>query len=194
MSTLPTNYVDAVLNADVNTKRKYNMITNSDGTVSFEDVTDYTTEGDDYGAADINEQNGKINELSQHLTDNDKEFKFGYQNGEYGYYKQEGGADTFSPFKSRTPMRFNFGSGATVSGVVVPYTIQNGGFTNAKFKFKGSSRITIKVDGVTKYGPSEPGWSGWQEVIANLQPTSEIIFNVDYTSGTSFSATIDLYD
>jgi hypothetical protein len=34
------------------------------------------------------------------LTANSKKFKFGYVDGEYGYYKQEGGADTFSPFKS----------------------------------------------------------------------------------------------
>lgn len=79
MSTLPTNYVDAVLNADVNTKRKYNMITNSDGTVSFEDVTDYTTEGSDYGANQINEQNGKINELSADLTE--RVAGLGYKNG-----------------------------------------------------------------------------------------------------------------
>lgn len=37
---LKTNYKEDVLAAS-NTKRKYNMITNDDGTVSFEDVTEY---------------------------------------------------------------------------------------------------------------------------------------------------------
>lgn len=39
--------------------------------------------------------------LSQNLTENGKRFKFGYDpvSGEYGYYKEEGGADTFAPFR-----------------------------------------------------------------------------------------------
>lgn len=43
--------------------RKYQMITNDDGTVSFVDVTAYTQEGDAFGAAELNsiaeELNGK---------------------------------------------------------------------------------------------------------------------------------------
>ena len=34
--------------------KKFNLINNPDGTVSFEDVTDYETEGDDFGSNDIN--------------------------------------------------------------------------------------------------------------------------------------------
>lgn len=63
MEALKTNYQDDVLNTDVNTKRKYNMTSNSDGTVSFEDVTDYDTEGDTFGAADINSTNAAVMEL-----------------------------------------------------------------------------------------------------------------------------------
>lgn len=56
---LKTNYKEDVL-ATSNAKRKYNMITNDDGTVSFEDVTNYDQIGDNFGAADINSTNMAI--------------------------------------------------------------------------------------------------------------------------------------
>ena len=57
MSTLKTNYTDDVFSGN----RKYNMITNDDGTVSFVDVTVYSTEGDSFGASDINAINTEVN-------------------------------------------------------------------------------------------------------------------------------------
>lgn len=60
---LKTNYVDDVLNTSKNTVRKYDMVTNSDGTVSLYDSTSYTQVGDEYGAAQVNEQNKTINAL-----------------------------------------------------------------------------------------------------------------------------------
>lgn len=73
MADLRTNYQDDVLDASKNTARVYDLV-DSNGTVvlagvHLEDKTVYTTEGDDYGATDINTQNGKINELSNDLTD-----------------------------------------------------------------------------------------------------------------------------
>jgi len=59
MNTLRTDYVDAVFSGS----RKYAMTTNQDSTVSFTDQTTYTTEGDRFGAADINETNGAINKI-----------------------------------------------------------------------------------------------------------------------------------
>lgn len=61
MADLRTDYKDDVLDTSVNEKRKYRMITNDDGTVSFEDVTEYLQVGDSFGSADINETNKKIN-------------------------------------------------------------------------------------------------------------------------------------
>ena len=58
---LPTNFTDDVLNTDVNTKRKYRMINNGDGTVSFEDVTNYTTEGSNLGSGEVNRICAAIN-------------------------------------------------------------------------------------------------------------------------------------
>lgn len=59
MSNLRTNYQDDVFTG----KRKYTEINNGDGTVSFDDVTDYAQVGDSYGAAQINETNDVVNNL-----------------------------------------------------------------------------------------------------------------------------------
>lgn len=50
-----TDYYDDILDTSKNTKRKYKMTTNDDGTVSFEDVTEYLTQGDVLGADAVNE-------------------------------------------------------------------------------------------------------------------------------------------
>ena len=57
--TLKTDYKDDVLDTSVNERRKYQMIQNGDGTVSFVDVTEYSQVGDSFGGADINATNGK---------------------------------------------------------------------------------------------------------------------------------------
>ena len=59
--TLSTDYKDDVLASAMDGKRRYNMIQNSDGTVSFEDVTDYTQVGSTFGAAQINATNEAVN-------------------------------------------------------------------------------------------------------------------------------------
>ena len=68
MADLKTNYKDDVLDTSKNEKRKFRMIQNDDGTVSFDDATEYTQQGDAFGAADINATNAKINEQNQSLT------------------------------------------------------------------------------------------------------------------------------
>ena len=64
---LPTNYKDDILDTSVNDKRKFRMINNADGTVSFEDATVYITEGTEYGASDVNRTNTKVNKLSNKM-------------------------------------------------------------------------------------------------------------------------------
>ena len=61
MADLPTNLKDDILDSSVNTKRKYRMIDNEDGTYSFEDATEYSQVGDEYGAGLINETNRQVN-------------------------------------------------------------------------------------------------------------------------------------
>ena len=62
-TTLPTDYVDAQLKSG-ETLKKYNQIDNDDGTVSFQDVTEYEVVGSKHTAAAVNAQNKIINELN----------------------------------------------------------------------------------------------------------------------------------
>lgn len=56
---LATDYVDEVLSGT----RKFQMTENLDDTVSFTDVSTYTTEGSGYGASDLNTTNGTVNDV-----------------------------------------------------------------------------------------------------------------------------------
>lgn len=63
-SLLPTNYTDAVWSG----LKKYNMINNSDGTVSFNDMTVYTgKENSFFGAKDANKMNEALNYIMSML-------------------------------------------------------------------------------------------------------------------------------
>lgn len=59
--TLPTNYTDDIMASSMDGKRRYNLIQNSDGTVSLEDVTNYTQVGSNFGAAQMNQTNTAVN-------------------------------------------------------------------------------------------------------------------------------------
>lgn len=61
MADLPTNLKDDILDSSVNIRRRYRMIENPDGTVEFEDMTEYSQVGDEYGAGLINETNRQVN-------------------------------------------------------------------------------------------------------------------------------------
>ena len=59
-TNLPTDYMDAEFDG----YRKYNQINNTDGTVSFIDVTVYRNRNKSFfGARDANQMNGAINEI-----------------------------------------------------------------------------------------------------------------------------------
>lgn len=62
MADLKTNYKDDVLVSGQ--QRKYNMIQNSDGTVSFVDVSSYAQYGDVLTADDFNQTNAAVNAVN----------------------------------------------------------------------------------------------------------------------------------
>lgn len=68
--TLKTDYKDYQFQ-EGETLRKYQEISNNDGTISFRDVTSYQQEGDRFSASDINSTNAKVNELEQTVGDID---------------------------------------------------------------------------------------------------------------------------
>lgn len=163
MADLRTNYQDDVLDASKNTARVYDLV-NSDGNVvlagvHLEDKTVYTTEGDDYGAADINTQNGKINELSNDLTDVNNSKVSHFSSGTYSpvtglSYDQTNkklglkvnGADTVIPFKSgfnneTTPIVVTSSMNASKDGVVIPVN------TNSYYS---SQYVSLYINNVLK--------------------------------------------
>lgn len=59
---LPVDFKDDVLQAEMAGKRKYRIIQNEDGTISLEDVTNYSQIGSNFGAAQMNATNLAVNE------------------------------------------------------------------------------------------------------------------------------------
>lgn len=59
---LETNYKDDIISESMGGKRRYRLIDNDDGTVSFEDVTEYDQVGNKFGAANVNRICIAINE------------------------------------------------------------------------------------------------------------------------------------
>lgn len=49
--------------------RKYNLIENEDGTVSLQDATDYTQQGDAFGAKELNAIAAEVNETKKSVSD-----------------------------------------------------------------------------------------------------------------------------
>lgn len=153
---LPVNFKDDVLASSMDGKRRYNMITNSDGTVSFEDVTTYSQEGSNFGSAQINNTNGAINTINNNVLDtieqisantsggkfagalalknvnnslvaNSKHFYFDYKDGKYGYNTNPNrGADTFFPFSSVANGTFTFINGGSSNVVYTGLSDING--------------------------------------------------------------------
>lgn len=72
MADLKTDYVNDVLDADVNTERTYNIV-DSQGNIIYanariRETTVFTTEGDKYGAIQVNEQNTAINQQNEAIN------------------------------------------------------------------------------------------------------------------------------
>ena len=59
---LATNFKDDVL-ADSEQRRRYRIIENDDGTISLEDVTEYSQTGSKFGALEVNQERQAINDL-----------------------------------------------------------------------------------------------------------------------------------
>lgn len=57
---MKTDWKDDVFEGE---HRKYNLISNEDGTVSFEDVTGYTQQGDVFGAKQLQEMGEEVNRI-----------------------------------------------------------------------------------------------------------------------------------
>ncbi len=161
MADLKTNYKDDVLNTSKNTKRKYNTIQNSDGTISLEDVTEYMQNGDDFGAADINATNAKVNMVNFNLTADGTPFRFGKDSdGNYGYIiTGEDGADSVIPFISIDygkiyTLSKSTTTSSTGTSVSIAQTLPKGKYIGGWASFWSSDGIIRTVNTGVKTGVS----------------------------------------
>lgn len=83
---LREDYRDDILDTSKNTKRKYNMLSNADGTVSLEDVTEYTQNGDDFSSNDVNAITKALNETQEEVFEN--LIPYPYDDGVYRKHKE----------------------------------------------------------------------------------------------------------
>lgn len=201
MSELKTDYVNDELAISMGGKRRYRMIENSDGTVSFEDVTSYSVVGDEYDADDINRQNEVINQLNNDLTDNSKAFKFGYQNSQYGYYDS---SNVFHPFKSgleETTLWTNSSPSSNFSAQTINLSKSMDNFDYLRFEFNLATNDTKKTIVIvpvdwfkTTASNSNVGGCAFysstpRSRIFYYSSTTAVYFNNGYSSGTPAAST-----
>lgn len=68
---LPTNFQDDILDTSMSNKRRYQIIENSDGTISLEDVSTYVKVGSEFGMEEVNATNGAVNALIDNTSNID---------------------------------------------------------------------------------------------------------------------------
>lgn len=135
---LKQDYKDDVLNTVENTRRKFRMISNPDGTFSFEDVTDYSQIGDTFGAADIN----AMTKLLNTVNDNCGKYKM------YKFFVE------VSQFSSKELLEQTFDFGSLYNGGFVITQLCRGGASDAVTKItvdpyvtNGKLKISVHSDG-----------------------------------------------
>lgn len=173
-ATLATNFKDDILNSSMGSKRRYNLIQNSDGTVSLEDVSTYNQVGSEYGASQVNATNNAVNasadagKIIDDVDDINAVTKEGYiagalalkevnsslnglsfvqdEDGNWGY---KVGADAVVPFKSGDKMHYRASClGSDVKNfnedIITPYKVTCG-FKPSLVVVFGQVRLVITV-------------------------------------------------
>lgn len=77
----------------------------------------------------------KFCQFNSNLTANSKPFRFGFDNvtQKYGYIIESGGADTFFPFKSETPIKMDCGGGGHSATTL--YNVKTIDFTDSIYTY-----------------------------------------------------------
>lgn len=99
IAKLKTNFQDDIINALVNEDRQFEMIQNTNGTVTLKDVTAYEQIGNNYGAQEINLANSTVNQLIEHTSnidntkDSEKRVSYAETAGNSGYATKSGSSE-----------------------------------------------------------------------------------------------------
>ncbi len=157
-ANLPVNFKDDILKENMNGKRRFNMIQNSDGTVSFEDVTDYTQVGSTFGAAQINATNEAVNNAADEskIIDSLETIK---ANTQSGYIAGALAVKALSSnLKSLKIVQFETGGNGDYKTANIIFDVSDfsklhigaiGGIGSGNFAVYGGSGINI-VNGITQ--------------------------------------------
>ena len=134
---LKEDYKDDII-AVSEERRKYRMITNSDGTVSFVDATEYQQRGTNYGAGDVNKTNIAINLINKYLSNLTVQ-KTSTQGGwvveKYvnGWCKLYIKAQVYRASKEQTVYKLAFPDGMRLKNVRIQMTPAQNGWNVANF-------------------------------------------------------------
>ena len=93
---------------------------------------------------DIQDNANNIKQLNSNLTANSQPFRFGYQDGKYGYITTEGGADTFSPFSRPTDIYHSLFNDSSNYVKTLPIVI--GEVVGANSTGESEERNKVKLD------------------------------------------------
>lgn len=150
MSSLKTDYQNSILDTTKNTKQKFKMIQNDDGTVSFEDVTDYSQVGDDFGAGDINTTNKAVNELTAaEIAYDDTSTSLGAENTQNAIVQLNTHLTEFANYSRRT--RKNITSSlANLSKAVAEQDLEKYGYSIGDY-FTGASGYVYHLGDMDTY-------------------------------------------
>ena len=163
---LPDNYTNAVFSG----MRKYRIIENGDGSVSFQDVTDYTQrENSFFNANDANSMNGAINEIMNNkgemfaVDDAPSDNKtYGRKNGAWSELTGSGGSSSWGnitgSLSDQTDLQNALDDKAASSHS--HGNILNNGRVTAYASIDSSSRLLIANNGYVSQMPSSMAFDG----------------------------------
>lgn len=166
---LKVDFKDDILNENVNSRRKYNLIYNSDGTVSLQDATAYTQEGDLFGGGEINTTNKAVNDLgtsinsltTDALLNSTLVETFGTQTAVNIYFKLSGVATQKEKFvahivinsNTQTMIGYAIGTLATSTTLAAATVINVGSRAiGVSYASAGDGVYRIKITNITNWG------------------------------------------
>jgi hypothetical protein len=177
-------------------QRKYLMVQNEDGTVSFSDATQYSQQGDAFGANDINGTNAAINQLADAPTNTLKGRKT----------EGEGSVENLTPAEARLLLNVEDGAnnyshptGDGNSHVPATGDANNGKVLMAGEAANSASWQALGVGDVSGAAPSaSPTFTGTPKATPKTDYTTAQLRNViastvDLVAGASELASGTLY-
>lgn len=154
---LPVNFKDDVLKPEMTGKRRYRVTQYDDGTISLDDVTEYSQIGSNFGAAQMNATNEAVNEsfdkkmLIDSLDDIVANTKAGYAAGALGVKMLKEAVEQFKYKKEKLARIGIWGSAWTLG--TSNKNIGSGlpGYENAHYKVTTGSDAAITVKNAGLY-------------------------------------------